>query len=58
MENDIEVWNTLISLREAVDVLEAKMDEIYMRPRMPYSQNGSIGDKLKLDALKQPEWTT
>lgn len=48
----------LEELKQVVTELEGKVDELYMRPRMPYSQTGSVGDLLRLDANLQPYWTT
>jgi hypothetical protein len=48
----------LNGLEATVTMLEGKMDELYMRPRMPYSQNGSVGDTLELDGNLTPQWVT
>lgn len=46
------------SLETRVAALEVKMDDLYMRPRMPYSQNAFSGDLLELDGNLIPQWVT
>lgn len=48
----------LHELEGKVSALEGKMSDLYMRPRMPYTQDAFVGDKLRLDADLIPEWTT
>jgi hypothetical protein len=49
--------DTLLDLESIVTALEGKMEELFMRPRMPYTQDAFVGDKLRLDGNLQPEWT-
>lgn len=52
----IDLFSQLDDLKQILTILEGKMDELYMRPRMPYSQGASVNDTLKLDADLKPEW--
>lgn len=40
-----------------ISALEVKMDDLYMRPRMPFSRTGSTSDQLTLDSNLIPQWT-
>jgi hypothetical protein len=55
-KDEVTAITMLTELEAIVTGLEGKMDELYMRPRMPYSQNGFVGDRLELDGNLQPEW--
>ena len=46
------------SLETRVSILEAKMDDLFMRPRMPYTTGASSADVLTLDLDLIPQWTT
>lgn len=46
--------NTLYQLQERLWELQAKMEELYNRPRMPYTYDAEIGDFLELQ--HEPEW--
>lgn len=48
----------IFELENRVSVLEGKMDDLFMRPRMPYTQNAVEGDFLTLDADLTPIWST
>lgn len=52
----IDLFSQLDDVKHILTLLEGKMDEMYMRPRMPYSQGASTGDTLKLDVDLKPEW--
>jgi len=45
-------------LKQTVAMLESKVDELFMRPRMPYTQGASSGDVLTLDENLKPFWDT
>ena len=45
-------------LKQTVSMLESKVDELFMRPRMPYTQNAVSGDVLTLDGNLIPYWDT
>jgi hypothetical protein len=55
-DNNKELLNILSVMESAVTQLEGKMDDLYMRPRMPYSQSGSVGSALELNGSLVPEW--
>lgn len=44
------------SLEARLSVLETKMEDLYMRPRMPYTQNANSGAVLTLDSDLIPYW--
>jgi hypothetical protein len=46
----------LEELKSTLSDLEGKVDELFMRPRMPYSQNGSVNNVLQLDVDLRPFW--
>lgn len=54
----IAMMSEIDDLKVAIAALEGKMDELYMRPRMPYSQGASTNDTLKLDSNLKPVWVT
>lgn len=55
--NDINL-SILDELESRIVELEGKMDDLYMRPRMPYSAGASSGDILELDGVLIPQWVT
>jgi hypothetical protein len=52
------LWAEINSARDRLASLETKMDDLFMRPRMPYSQDASSGDILELDSNLEPQWVT
>ena len=52
------LWAEIHSARDRLATLESKLDDLFMRPRMPYSQNAFSGDILELDANLEPQWVT
>jgi hypothetical protein len=56
--DDEQIAQELARLSESIATLEGKMDELYMRPRMPYSQGAYSGDILELDSNLKPQWVT
>ncbi len=48
----------LNQLVDTVTDLEAKVNDLYSRPLMPFSSSASSGDILELDANLIPQWVT
>lgn len=46
-------------VKQRISILMGKMDELYVRPRMPYTQGASNNDELQLesDGNVEPAWT-
>ena len=52
----ISLQGLVDALETRVSTLEVKMDDLYMRPRMPYTQGATSGDVLELDIDLIPRW--
>ena len=48
----------ITELEFMVNELEAKVTDLWARPKMPYSQGAASGDILELDANLIPQWVT
>jgi hypothetical protein len=58
MQSDAQKILEIEDLKQSVSNLEAKVDQLFMRPRMPYTQGAASGDVLTLDSNLQPFWDT
>ena len=55
--NDAQKLIEIEELKQTISMLEGKIDQLFMRPRMPYTQGASSGDVLTLDGNLIPQWS-
>jgi hypothetical protein len=48
----------LNELEDIISLMEAKVNDLWTRPHIPYTQNASEGDLLELDVDLRPQWVT
>jgi hypothetical protein len=53
---EVSAKNLIDELSAQISELEVKMDDLYMRPRMPFSATGGPDWQLELDADLIPRW--